>query len=58
MKNKILLYLFVILLGIQNIFAQDNTKIHEFQGGNINFDLTYYMGFIYGIGSRNLNTNS
>lgn len=39
-------------------YSQDNTKVHEFRGGNVNFNLTYYMGFIYGIGSRNLNTNS
>ena len=57
MKKK-LLYLFVMLLSLQMLYAQDNTKVHEFQGGNINFDLTYYTGFIYGIGSRNLNTNS
>ena len=56
--NKKLLYLFVILLSLQIVYAQDNTKVHEFQGGNVNFDLTYYTGFIYGIGSRNLNTNS
>ena len=56
--KKTLLYLFVVLLGIQFVYSQDNTKVHEFQGGNINFDLTYYTGFIYGIGSRNLNTNS
>jgi len=57
MKKK-LLYLFVVLFSIKFIHAQDNTKVHEFQGGNVNFDLTYYTGFIYGIGSRNLNTNS
>ena len=56
--KKIILYTFIISLSIQFIYAQDNTKVHEFQGGNVNFDLTYYMGFIYGIGSRNLNTNS
>ncbi|MCK5033698.1 MAG: outer membrane protein transport protein, partial [Calditrichia bacterium] len=56
--KKTLLYLFVVLSGIQFVYSQDNTKVHEFQGGNINFDLTYYTGFIYGIGSRNLNTNS
>jgi outer membrane protein transport protein (OMPP1/FadL/TodX) len=57
MKKK-LLYLFVMLLNLQMIYGQDNTKVHEFQGGNVNFDLAYYTGFIYGIGSRNLNTNS
>ena len=57
MKKKFI-YLIAILFSLQNIFAQDNTKVHEFQGGNVNFDLMYYTGFIYGIGSRNLNTNS
>jgi hypothetical protein len=57
MKKKSI-YLFVILFSLHSLTAQDNTKFHEFQGGNVNFDLTYYTGFIYGIGSRNLNTNS
>ena len=58
MKKKIL-YFLIFVLCIQFVFAQnDNTLIYEFQGGNVNFDLTYYTGFLYGIGSRNLNTNS
>ena len=56
--KKIRLYLFIVFLSTQFLYAQDNTRVHEFQGGKINFDLTYYTGFIYGIGSRNLNTNS
>jgi hypothetical protein len=56
--KRIILYLFIVFLSAQFFYAQDNTRVHEFQGGNINFDLTYYTGFIYGIGSRNLNTNS
>lgn len=57
MKLK-LFFIFVILLFVQFIYGQNNTKVYEFQGGNINLDMTYYTGFIYGIGSRNLNTNS
>jgi len=58
MQKKII-YFVVVVLCMQFAFAQgDNTTVHEFQGGNVNFDLTYYTGFLYGIGSRNLNTNS
>ncbi len=55
--KKIMAIVFGLLLTIPAI-AQDNTELTEFSGGNIAFDMTMYSGIMYGIGSRNLASNS
>jgi len=47
-----------LFLSINLVLAQSTTKVHEFRGGNMNFDMTFYTSMVYGMGSRSMNTNS
>lgn len=38
--------------------AQDNTRLHEFYGGRIQYEMTLYSGLMYGVGSVHMGTNS
>ncbi len=47
-----------LLFGISFSPAQQNTKLHEFFGGNYNFNMTLYSGLLYGVGARSMTTPS